>query len=62
MTAVEYAETLGNNCRLLKMDASTASTMAEQSSIVTDHFDDFWYGYYYGRACEVTPLPAAITS
>lgn len=62
MTAVEYAETLGNNCRVLKMNASTAATMAEQASIADEHFDDFWHGYYYGRAHEITPLPVVITS
>jgi len=61
MTVVEYAETLGNNCRVLKMNAEQAATMAE-AAIADEHFDDFWHGYYYGRAYEITPLPAVITS
>jgi hypothetical protein len=61
MTPLVYAETLGNNCRVLKLNKEEAATVADQNALLQDkHVDDFWHGYFYGRAYEVTPLPSAV--
>ena len=58
MTRTEYFNTLGNNCRVLGLDAGSAWKVIENvsDSQVPEDSDDFWYGYVYGKNTEVVDV------